>query len=54
VFIYLKGTIHYGMRYAGDGELLLHGFVDFDWVGDASARKITYGFCFNLGTCMIS
>jgi len=28
VIRYLKGTIHYGMRYGGDGELLLHGFVD--------------------------
>jgi hypothetical protein len=31
VLRYLKGTIHYSMRYVGDGELLLHGFVDLCW-----------------------
>jgi hypothetical protein len=49
VLRYLKGTIHYGLRYVGDGELMLHGFVDSDWAGDASARKSTLGFCFSLG-----
>jgi hypothetical protein len=41
VLKYLKGTVHYGMRYVGDGEFLLHGFVDSDWAGDASTRKST-------------
>jgi len=27
---YLKGTVHYGLRHVGDGELVLHGFVDSD------------------------
>jgi hypothetical protein len=54
VLCYLKGTFHYGLRYVGDGELMLHGFVDLDWAGDASARKSTSGFCFNLGSGMIS
>jgi hypothetical protein len=28
VLCYLKGTIHHGMRYVGDGELMMHAFVD--------------------------
>jgi hypothetical protein len=46
---YLNDTIHYGLRFVGDGELMLHDFVDSDWVGDASARKSTSAFCFDLG-----
>jgi hypothetical protein len=30
VLRYLKGTIHHGLRYVGNGELMLHGFVDSD------------------------
>ena len=45
VLRYLKGTIHYGMKYEGDGELLLHGFVDSDWDGYASSRKSTSSYC---------
>jgi hypothetical protein len=50
----LKGTIHYGLKYARDGELMLHGFVDSDWAGDASDRKSTSGCCFSLGSGVIS
>ena len=28
---YLKGTIYYCLRYVGDGEVRLHGYVDFYW-----------------------
>lgn len=28
VLEYLKGIVYYGMWYVGDGELLLHEFVD--------------------------
>jgi hypothetical protein len=46
--------MHHGLRYVGDGELMLHGFVDSDWAGDAGGRKSTSGFCFSLGSGMIS
>jgi hypothetical protein len=49
VLLCFKGTFHYGMRYVGDGELLLHGYIDSNWAGDASARKITSMFCFSFG-----
>lgn len=34
--------------------MLLHGFVDSDWAGDASEWKSTSSYCFSLGTSMIS
>lgn len=54
VLRYLKGTIHYRLRYAGDGELMLHGFVDSDWAGDAGDNKSTSGCCFSFGSGVIS
>jgi len=30
VLMYLHGTIRYGIRYVLDGELKLHGYIDFD------------------------
>jgi hypothetical protein len=47
VFCYLKGIVHNGLRYVGDGELMLYGFVNFDWVGDAGDSKSTLGCCFS-------
>ena len=31
VMRYLKGTLDYGRRYALDGEIILHGFIDSYW-----------------------
>ena len=44
VLQYLKDIVHYGLRYVGDGELVLHGLVVFDWIEDVSGRKSTHGF----------
>ena len=33
VMRYLKGTLDYGLRYASNGEIRLHGFPYSDWVG---------------------
>ena len=38
---YLKDTMHFGLRYVGDGELVLQGFSESNWVGSASDRKST-------------
>ena len=51
---YLKGTLDYGLIYASDGEIILHGFTDSDWEGSAKYRKTTLGCCFSLGLGMIS
>ena len=41
VMIYLKGTLDYGLRYASNGEIRLHGFTDSDWAGSVEDRKST-------------
>lgn len=42
------------MRYASNGEWKLYGFTDADWDGSSNDRKNTFGFCFCLGSTMIS
>ena len=51
---YLHGTIAYGIRYASNGGVLLLGYTDSDWGGSIVDRKRTYGYCFSLGSAMIS
>jgi hypothetical protein len=51
---YLHGMIMYGLRYASNIEVKLHGFSDSDWAGSSEDRKSTYGLCFNLGSSIIS
>jgi hypothetical protein len=33
---------------------MLHGFTDSDWMGSVVDRKSTSGYCFSLGSAMIS
>jgi hypothetical protein len=54
VLRYLRGTVEYGLRYLGDGEVKLQGYTDSDWAGSATDRKSTSGCCFSLGSTMIS
>jgi hypothetical protein len=54
VMRYLKGTIDCGLSYDGDHDLTLSGYIDTDWAGSVSNRKITSGCCFSLGSAMIS
>ena len=51
---YLKGTQDYGLRYTSGGGVLLHGFSDSDWAGSVQDRKSTSGFCFSMGSAMVS
>jgi len=51
---YLRGSIAYGLRYTSSGGVLLHGYVDSDWAGSSVDRKSTSGYCFSLGSAMIS
>ena len=41
VMRYLQGTLDYGIRYASNRDIKLHGFVDSDWEGSAEDRKST-------------
>ena len=51
---YLKGTVDYGLKYKIDQRINLEGYVDSDWVGSAIDRKRTLGFCFSMGSGVIS
>jgi hypothetical protein len=54
VLRYLRGTITCGLRYTSSGGMFLHGYVDSDWVGSLVDKKSTFGYCFSLGSTMIS
>jgi hypothetical protein len=54
VLRYLRGTLEYGLRYLGDGEVKLQGYTNSDWEGSATDRKSTLGCFFSLGSMMIS
>ena len=39
VMRYLKGTLDYGLTYASDKEIRLHGFTYSDWEGSAKEKE---------------
>ena len=51
---YLKGTLFYGLFYSAQSPLILHAFSDYDWAGDPTDRRSTTGYCFLLGSSLIS
>jgi hypothetical protein len=54
VMRYLKGTVDYGLKYVVDNETNLLGYLDYDWASSVENHKSTLGFCFTLGSSMIS
>jgi hypothetical protein len=51
---YLCGTLNYGLRYASNNDVQMHGFTDLDWARSAKDRKSTSCICFSLGSAMVS
>ena len=51
---YLKGTLHYGLKFITQSTLSLYGFCDADWAGFPSTRRSTTGYCIYLGANCIS
>ena len=51
---YLKGTLFYGLFYSAQSSLVLRAFSNTDWVGDPTDRRSTIGYCFLLGSSLIS
>jgi hypothetical protein len=51
---YLRGMITYGLRYASNNGVQLHGFIDSDFVGSENDINSTFSMCFSLGYTMIS
>lgn len=51
---YIKGSIAHGLMYKKGNDFVLRGFTDADWAGDAVNRRSTSGYCFNLGSAVVS
>ena len=54
VLRYVRGTTTFGLRYTSSSGVLLAGYADSDWAGNAVDRKSTSGYCFSMGSAMIS
>ena len=54
IFRYLKGTLFHGLFYSAQSPLVLCAFSDSDWVGDPTDRRSTTGYCFLLGSSLVS
>ncbi|XP_071740539.1 uncharacterized mitochondrial protein AtMg00810-like [Rutidosis leptorrhynchoides] len=54
VLHYVKGLMGHGLWYKKCNDVLLNGFVDADWMGDANDRHSTSSYCFNMGSAVIS
>jgi hypothetical protein len=54
VLRYLCGMIDYGLDYHRGYGVHLVGYTDSDWAGFVSDRKITSGYCFGLGSTVVS
>lgn len=50
---YIKGTLDHGIFY-NPGLCNLHGYCDSDWAGDGDSRKSVSGYCFSLGSGIVS
>ena len=51
---YLKGTLFHCLFYSAHSPFILRTFFDVDWVGDPTDRRSTTGYCFLLGSSLIS
>ena len=54
VLRYITGTLDYGITYTRGGDITLVGFCDSDWAGDIDGRRSVTGYCFSLGSGVIS
>jgi hypothetical protein len=51
---YINDTINHGIWYSRETNLVLAGYSDADWAGNADERKSTSGGCFNVGTNLVA
>ncbi|KAL5862148.1 hypothetical protein ACOSQ3_003431 [Xanthoceras sorbifolium] len=51
---YVKGTLYHGLHYSSRSSLEFHAYSDADWAGDPTDRCSITGFCFLLGTSLVS
>uniref|UniRef100_A0A2N9GQL0 Reverse transcriptase Ty1/copia-type domain-containing protein n=1 Tax=Fagus sylvatica TaxID=28930 RepID=A0A2N9GQL0_FAGSY len=51
---YLKGILFHGLHFSAQSSLTLRAYSDADWAGDPTNRRSTTGYCFLLGSSLIS
>uniref|UniRef100_A0A2N9IF95 Reverse transcriptase Ty1/copia-type domain-containing protein n=1 Tax=Fagus sylvatica TaxID=28930 RepID=A0A2N9IF95_FAGSY len=51
---YIKGTLFHGLHFSAQSSLELRAYADADWAGDPTDRRSTTGYCFLLGSSLIS
>ena len=51
---YLKGTLFHGLFYSTQSPLILRAFSDANWAGDPTDCRSATGYCFLLGSSLIS
>jgi hypothetical protein len=51
---YIKRTPFHGLYFSTQSSLELRAYADADWVGDPTDRRSTTGYCFLLGSSLIS
>ena len=54
IFMYLKGTLDFGLWYPKGNDLTLIAYSDTDWAGCVDDRKSTSGTAFFVGGCLVS
>lgn len=54
VLLYIKGTLHFGLRVSRSMSTELHIFSDSNWAGSLEDRKSTSGFAVFLGDNLVS
>ena len=51
---YVHRTVGYELKYSRGEDVRLKGFTDADWTGSSVDKKSTSGYCFSVGSGMIS
>ena len=54
VLRYFAGTMDYGLDYRRSNGVSLIDFIDSDWAGSVVDQKRTSGYCFSLGSTVVS
>ena len=51
---YLKGILFHGLFYLAQSPFVFRAFSNIVWAGDPTDRRSTIGYCFLLGSSLIS
>lgn len=51
---YIKGTIHYGLKFRRSNLIRLQVCVNSDWAGDPDDRRSTTGSCIYVGSNLVT